>query len=58
MYLNLRFRFFECKFFTFITLNPCGRTRLIFKINVKTKHEKDLFSFGLKKEPLKKVSSK
>ena len=36
-YSNLRFRFFECKFFTFITLNDSGRTRLIFKINVKMK---------------------
>ena len=29
--LNLRVRFFECKFFTFITLNPSGKTRLILK---------------------------
>ena len=31
------FKFFECKFMVFITLNPSGQTRLIFKINVKLK---------------------
>ena len=31
------FKFFECKFLTFITLNPSGKTRLSFKINVKSK---------------------
>ena len=31
------FKFFECKILTFITLNPSCKTRLIFKINVKSK---------------------
>ena len=37
-----------------MTLSPSGRTRLIFKINVKMKHEKDLLSSGFKKKPLKR----
>ena len=32
-----RLTFFECNFLTFITLNPSGKTRLIFKVNVKSK---------------------
>ena len=31
------FKFFKCKFLTYITLNPRNKTRLIFKINVKLK---------------------
>ena len=46
------------KFLTFITLNPRGRTRLIFKRSVKTKHGKDLFRLNIKKEPAEKLSSK
>ena len=36
-YLGQYFKFFECKFLTHLTLNPSGKTRLIFKINVKPK---------------------
>ena len=31
------FKFFECKFLTFITLNPSAKTRLIIKININSK---------------------
>ena len=34
-YLNLRFRFFECKYFIFITLTTSDRTRLRMKRNLK-----------------------
>ena len=52
-YLELCFRFFKRKynfFFTFITLNPRGRSRSIFRRNVKTKAWKDLFSIWFQKE--------
>ena len=49
-YLNLRFRFFECKFFTFITVNSGDRNRLNLKEMSKQKHGKDFFNFGFKKE--------
>ena len=54
---NLCLRFFEYKFFTFVTLNPSGRTGLIFKKLSKQKHGKDLFSFCFQKKSPKKISS-
>ena len=36
-YLNQHFKFLKSKSLTFITLIPSGKTRLIFKINVKSK---------------------
>ena len=55
--LNLRLRFFECKFFMFITLYPSGRTRSILEQMSKRKQEKDFFSFGFKKKPPRKLSN-
>ena len=62
IYITLfRFTFYldfsneNLKCFTFSTLNPRGKTRLIFKRNIsKRKHGKDFFSFGFLKKPPKK----
>ena len=48
----------SAKFFTFTTLNPSGRTKLISKWMSGQKHRNDLFSFGFKKKQPKKVASK
>ena len=48
------FKFLECKTFTFITLNPSGRTRLISKQMSKRKHAKDCSALVSKRNQPKK----
>ena len=61
-YLDLRFKFFECKFKKFHIYNLKYKRQN--QINFKKKKmsnrncAKDLFSFSFKKKPPKKVSSK